>query len=517
MMRRGHGFLTMTFIVLVLVHSAATTTTQAATTTAKKSTTTRKKSTATARKSTTAAKDSTATAQDTTATAKAPADSSKSTQDEIRDLQQQVEALTRQLDETKQLSLSTHNRMQVLENRAPDDSVSLAIAARLAELERQMARDPEAAEGKVSLADFPNAIPIPGTDAAIRIGGQARFNLAHNFAALGSEGRFVTSSIPIAGTEAAGKGPRTTLTASGSRFSFDFRSPSSVGYLRTFLEGDFRGSGNSLRLRHAFAQWEALLFGQTWSTFSDPDAQPDGIDLEGLNAISLFRQGQVRWTTEAWHDTYWSVAIEDPTPSITGAVGISAVPDLVTRLRWKPTSSAPGFIKGGHIQMAVVLRQISGEPVPNEPLSTFGFGGNVSGRLPVPGQARDHVLFALIGGVGVGRYISDLSNEGGQDAVYDSLDNELDPLHALSGYLGYEHWWTDEVRSTLTYGAVGVDNLSIQVPESYHFTHRASVNAVWSPITRLDLVAEFLWGTRENKDGGKGSSSQLQLGSRLIY
>jgi hypothetical protein len=43
------------------------------------------------------------------------------------------------------------------------------------------------------------------------------------------------------------------------------------------------------------------------------------------------------------------------------------------------------------------------------------------------------------------------------------------------------------------------------------------VNAVWSPITRLDLVAEYLWGTRENKDGGRGSSSQLQLGSRLIF
>jgi len=460
-------------------------------------------------------------APDSTATAAAPAkavpDSTKSTSDRIKDLQQQLDDLRKQLDEAKQLTLSTHNRMQALENRAPDDSVSRAIAARLAELERQLARDPEAAEGKLSLGDFPNAIPIPGTDASIRIGGQARFNLAHNFAALGSEGRFVTSTIPIAGTEAAGKGARTTLTASGSRFSFDFRSPSAVGYLRTFLEGDFRGSGNTLRLRHAFAQWQTFLFGQTWSTFSDPDAQPDGIDLEGLNAISLFRQGQVRWAREAWHDTYFAIAIEDPTPSITGAVGISVVPDLVTRLRWKPAESAPGFIKSGHLQVALLLRQISGEPVPNQALSAFGYGANVSGRLPVPGRDRDHILLSLIGGVGVGRYISDLANEGGQDAVYDSTGNELDPLHALSGYFGYEHWWTDRLRSTITYGSVVVDNLSIQGPQSYHLTHRASVNAVYSPITRLDLVAEFLWGTRENKDGGRGSSSQLQLGSRLIY
>ena len=30
--------------------------------------------------------------------------------------------------------------------------------------------------------------------------------------------------------------------------------------------------------------------------FSDPEAEPDGLDFEGLNAISLFRQPMVRWT-----------------------------------------------------------------------------------------------------------------------------------------------------------------------------------------------------------------------------
>jgi hypothetical protein len=462
-----------------------------------------------------AARDS--TARDSTVAASVLPDSVKSDGERVRDLQKEVEALRKQLDETKQLALSVHNRVQVIENRAPDDSVSQALAARLAELERQLERDPESTQDKLSLTDFPRALSIPGTDAMIRISGQARFNIAHNFEALGSEGRFVTSTIPIAGTEAAGKGERTTLTASGSRFSFDIRSPSAVGYLRSFLEGDFRGSGNTLRLRHAFAQWGALLIGQTWSTFSDPDAQPDGIDLEGLNAISLFRQGQVRWTTEAWHDTYFSAALEDPTPSITGAVGISQAPDLVTRLRWSPTASAPGFIKGGHLQVALLLRDIRGESAPNQTLSSSGFGLNVSGRLPFPGNDRDHILLSGIGGVGVGRYISDLAAEGGQDAVFDSLENELKPLRAISAYLGFEHWWNDEVRSTVTWGTVAVDNLTIQAPESYHLTQRASVNAVWSPITRLDLVAEFLWGSRENKDGGKGTSSQLQLGSRLIY
>ncbi len=37
------------------------------------------------------------------------------------------------------------------------------------------------------------------------------------------------------------------------------------------------------------------MIGQTWSTFADPEAEPDGIDFEGLNAIA-FRQPQMRYT-----------------------------------------------------------------------------------------------------------------------------------------------------------------------------------------------------------------------------
>jgi len=43
------------------------------------------------------------------------------------------------------------------------------------------------------------------------------------------------------------------------------------------------------------------------------------------------------------------------------------------------------------------------------------------------------------------------------------------------------------------------------------------VNLTWSPIPRLDLVAEFLFGNRINKDRARGSSSQLQLGTSFRF
>ena len=90
-------------------------------------------------------------------------------------------------------------------------------------------------------------------------------------------------------------------------------------------------------------------------------------------------------------------------------------------------------------------------------------------------------------------------------------------MPVFAAYVGYEHWWNRRTRSTFTWGTVIVDNLEIQDPESYHLTHRASINLVCSPISRLDVVTEFLCGIRRNKNGQQGGSSQLQIGTRLVF
>jgi hypothetical protein len=151
-------------------------------------------------------------------------------------------------------------------------------------------------------------------------------------------------------------------------------------------------------------------------------------------------------------------------------------------------------------------------------VGTTGAAFNISGRLPsFLWSDRDHILFQQNIGTGVGRYITDLGTIGGQDAVYDAAANTLRPLTAYSGYLGYEHWWTGALRSSFSFGFVGVNNLAIQAPDAFHYTRRSSLNIMWSPVSRLDLVAEFLLGTRVNHDGQRGSATQMQLGSTFRF
>ena len=452
----------------------------------------------------------------------------------IDEQHEELQAMRAELAETRTLAVATHDRVQGLVRSAGPAVAPAAPAAsattdtpsaleqRLALLEQSVQRIPEIPSDVVSAGDFPGSFRIPGTDAALSIRGRVRMTTVNTFGPLGTEDRFVTSSIPVAGTPEAGKQSRTVYTANPSRLSFDMRTPTGVGAIRAFIEGDFAGSGRALRLRHAYGQWGPWIGGQTWSTFADPEAEPDGIDFEGLNAISLFRQPQVRFTRKLEEHLGLALALENPSPEITGASGVSQVPDLIARVRWTPGEHGLLGLNrtGSHVHAALLLRQLRGEPTdqPNTTLSRFGFGVNVSGRLPAPfGSGRMQVTHAVYLGRGIGRYINDLGTLGGQDAVYDPATNTLQALPVFAAYLGLERSWSRSIRSTVTYGFVGVDNLAIQPAEALHRTNRGSLNLSWSPTPRVDLVIEYLLGNRVNNDGTSGFSNQLQIGGNFQF
>ena len=83
-------------------------------------------------------------------------------------------------------------------------------------------RQPEMPKEVVSAGDFPGSIRIPGTDSAIKFGGQARMTLVHTLGPLGTEDRFVTSSIPVGSDQQAGENARTVYSPSPSRFGHRF-------------------------------------------------------------------------------------------------------------------------------------------------------------------------------------------------------------------------------------------------------------------------------------------------------
>ena len=361
--------------------------------------------------------------------------------------------------------------------------------------------------------DFAGSIPIPDSEAAIKIGGFVKMSGAYTMDPLGSDDRFVVGLIPVGDSNADFDDSEVKVSARQSRLGIEIRDSTSYGPLRAFVEGDFAGNNDTYRLRHAFGQFRHILAGKTWSTMVDNRATPEEIDFEGINGRIQVRQTQLRYFPKFGRDVDFLIGLEDPAPDVTGGQGVSQYPDLVASVR-------RNWSKRWHVKTSLLLRQIEAKWDLDTSVadSTRGWGLSVSGKVGLGNSdERDNILFQLNYGDGIGRYINDLQEVGGQDAEFDPLTGELKTLNVFSGYVAYQHWWRESLRSTLTYSWVDVENLDFQDASAYAKTDRAIINLLWSPVTRVDVGAEFLWGQRENKDSTDGTARQLQIGAKYRF
>ena len=419
-------------------------------------------------------------------------------QEEIEKQRTLLQSVQAQLDRMA----TSHTAGPVQENAAqPQQSLGL---------DELVAAQPES----TSFADhFKGSIPIPDSEAAIRIGGFVKMSGVYTLDPLGSDDRFVVGLIPVGDSNSNFDDSEVKVSARQSRLGFEIRDSTNYGPLRAFVEGDFAGNGDTYRLRHAFGQFRKILAGKTWSTMVDNRATPEEIDFEGINGRIQVRQTQVRYFPKFGHNFDFLIGLEDPAPDIAGGQGVSQYPDLVASVR-------RNWSDRWHVKTSLLLRQIEAKWDLDRSVadSTFGWGLSVSGKVGLGiSDERDNILFQFNFGDGIGRYINDLQEVGGQDAEFDPLTGELETLSVFGGYVAYQHWWRESVRSTLTYSWVDVNNRDFQADSAYARTDRAIINLLWSPVDRVDVGGELLWGRRENLDGSYGTARQIQLGAKYRY
>lgn len=386
-----------------------------------------------------------------------------------------------------------------------------AKAAAVKSVAKAQADDPTQA----LLSEFVGAWRLPGTDAALRIGGFVKTNIVYNFDPMQISDRFIVGSIPVGGSD-TGQEAQGSITANQSRLNFDLREPTDVGLLRAFIEADFAGDDDTFRLRHAFGQWNRVLAGKTWSAFMDTEASPEEVDFEGLNGRINLRQAQVRLTPTRGKQYGLEVSLEDPNPQVQDGQGVTRSPDLVVAGRFSPRERL-------HVKLSVIGRQIRAQAnsgFGNGVSKEYAWGASISGRRTTPRfDKRDSLLFQLNAGNGIGRYVNDLSSIGSYDGIFNPENGDLQLFDIVAGYLSWQHWWggVSSLRSNYTFGFVDVDNPGFIEGDAYKRTIRLSTNLFWTPTPRIDLGAEYLWGRRENEDGEKGDASQIQMMARYRF
>lgn len=380
--------------------------------------------------------------------------------------------------------------------------------------------------------NFPGAWYLPGTTAALKLGGYVNLSVVDSFNPMTKPDRFIVGSIPPDGVIVPGAVEGIQVSAQQTRVNLEYREQTNLGEIRAFVEGDFQGENAGFRLRHAFGQFRSILAGYTWTTFMDIDSQPEEVDAEGINGQVLLRHAQVRWSPRFGQKFQLKLALEDPQTDVINGTSQRGAFNVVTSLNRMPL----GPLGQWNYRVGLVLRdlraiqtnRITGEPLPGAiPESTTGWGITTSGRRPFTVWGEDDFfLWQLTYGEGVGHYINDLQTMGGGDAIFDP-EGQLEALPVFSGYLSYMHQWPlvhswfkklpGVLRTNFTASWVNIKNYEYQAADDYNSTWRASANLIYSPTKNIQTGLEYLWGERINKDGSKGTAMQLQFAMRYIF
>lgn len=339
---------------------------------------------------------------------------------------------------------------------------------------------------------------IPKTPVIFTFGGYVKADMIHDFDPIGSPDYFDVSKIPTDGS----KGETTHFNAKESRLKLDVKYPEKG--LRAYVEGDFYGSGGSLRIRHAYVEYKGLLAGQTWSNFMDENMIPPTLDFEKPAAYAFARHGMIRYKHAISDHMYFGIALEES--KATGQAPAQAgqfenpLPDLTGRFRvtkdW------------GHVQVSGFLASIRYRYDTGNKEDITLYGANLSGQFNF--LKKDKIIYQVVYGPGIGRY------RGGQSVALDQ-NGKLETLTDLGVTLGIQHHWDDKFSSLVVYNFGNVENTDGQPGSAMESTSYFAANLLYNIMKGTFIGVEYLRGNREDFNGADGTANRLQMSVRYSF
>lgn len=261
---------------------------------------------------------------------------------------------------------------------------------------------------------------------------------------------------------------------------------------------------NLPRLRHAYATYSSFTIGRTYTTFVNLSAHPEINDANGPLGVLNIRQEILRYTREFSFGEL-QVALENPDTSLLSFTGrrffsdTNEIPDLLGKLEFTEN--------WGNWSISGMVRRLQAERIVDTGNDIKWSGAfNIAGRYYLFRQ--NNLRFSVSYGNALGRY---LSSNAFNDATIDA-SGDINPIEIFSGYLAYQHWWTNELRSSIILGMARANQDTGTVPVTANRQFASShVNLLWSPTLNATIGIEWIHGYRELENGDDGNLNRLQL------
>ncbi len=463
-------------------------------------------------------------------------------------LRRQLSDLAKKLDslQSEVGSLKAQNRDLQTQQKAQEVQIQAKAPAAAP---AQPAVDPA---NFVTKGDLPGSFKVPGTNTSIRFGGYAKLDIIDDVKGGGIGGTPATfPAIPVRGANNQSKREgQWWLTARQSRLHIETHTPTDYGPLKIYAETDFYGAGGNentsnstgVRLRLAYAEIAGFTAGQAFSTFLDPATSPETLDFGGpLGTTGGLRQALLRYTHK-FEKGEAAVSIENPESEFLGlaangnngavhetyvAAGtgtpsnfIDKAPDLLARYTYADS--------WGRLSLSGVLRYltVNNSGVTNGSINGFtGQASTLAGGVGIGGVinsfGKDRLTFGGAYGPGLGRY---QQGPGGSNNAAYVEGRDLKPLTSWGVNIGYQHYWSDTLRSNLVYGHSQNQNKYPAVPRStIEQLNSVHANLLWSPIPRSTIGVEYIYGSIQTGAiptatlSNKGEASRIQFSAQYGF
>lgn len=338
--------------------------------------------------------------------------------------------------------------------------------------------------------------------------GFGRTNFTWDDQEMGRSDLFVPANIKVGDGP---KNPNFFIGAKQTRLGVDLKHTVGGEDLILKFEGDFHNDASDatgiFRMRHAYAKYRFILVGMAWSNFFDIGANAVSVDFEGPMSSTLSRTPQIRFATYKTKNVL-SLSFENPIEKITSTVdSITALPerfpDVIGAYR---VNGKFGFVK-----VAALVRELRYQS--DEARSLIGYGITVMGALKA--GDRDKVRFQGVMGTGVAKYI-----EGSAGLNYDAISdgtNELEPLQMRGGSVSYQHFWKENMHSSITGGYLDVEENENLMANNYQSGYYGSINLFWNVIDKLTFGAETLVGQRVNVNDDSATGVRVQMSATYKF
>ena len=346
----------------------------------------------------------------------------------------------------------------------------------------------------------PSPITVSSDSLKFTFGGYLKLDAIHDFDPNKSPDVFDPRSIPVDRS----KGTNTRIHARQTRLSLGIDAPAEGRNLELFLEGDFFGAGNTFRMRHAYAQYGALLAGQTWTTFMDEKNIPPTIDFETPLAAPLARQGLLRFTTALSKACDLAFAIEESDPEVLIPPGVQGtpektLPDFVARFRMTK--------RRGHVQLSGFVGHTRFRAETGAASDATIGGVLASARVRL--LERDAAYAQVAYGPGLGRY------RGAASAALDA-SGRLETVNVAGVTTGYQHFWSARWSTNAVVSPAWVLTKLAEPATSNASLDYGAVNLLyWFLEQRAWIGGEYLYGRRELQDGAHRAARRIQIATRF--